>query len=195
MLNKMANIWHNNHGSTLTICGLVVALVMSIIWRYDLVPEIGPPSITNPSLSGKRTTPQSIVVVTINSASEQNAKVSLRIVGANYGEEDPPPTIFSRFVNYSSSTTLRNGLSEMVLTDVSRGTYGAFAFIDEDGNEEVTFDADGVPLEPFAIARQTSVETPEGTLEGGFELGSEPVFLKFDFPASNSKRQSSGVKR
>jgi uncharacterized protein (DUF2141 family) len=194
MLSKMATIWKNNHGSTLTVCGLVVAMLMSIAWRYDIFPEIGPPSELGTPLYGRRLPrPTNIVVVAIRSLDTQEGTVILQVVGPPLSEGEALLPIYSR------SAKLQDGLAEFVVTDLPRGTYAAFAYLDSDHNDELNLDDSGVPTEPYGFARISGGREPRQLADGVFELINEPVFLKFQLrkpsPPSALDAKSSGIKR
>ncbi len=173
MLSKIADIWRNNYGSTLTIFGLVVALVMSVASRYDLVPTIGPPSNQSPTLYGRRLNSQTtILVVSIRSQDFREGTVVFQVVGPPQAVDEPLVPIFSRTVK------LQDGLAEFVVTELARGTFAAFAFLDPNDSQELVMDQSGLPTEPYGFARPAGVNEPKLLADGVFELTTEPVFIK-----------------
>lgn len=186
MLSKIANLWQDNHGSALTICGLLVALIMSIAWRYDLVPEVGPPSNVIPTLTGQRPIVKpNILVATIRSQEAREGKLILQIVGPPAAENEPLEPVYSRQV------ALQEGVAEFVVTELSLGTYAAFAFLDLDGNEVLNIDDAGLPAEPFGFARSVGSAEPKKLGDGVFELSGEPVFIKIQLRVPVTSRTPS----
>ncbi len=174
MLSKIANIWRDNHGSALTICGLLVALIMSIAWRFDLVPEIGPPLSQPTALYGVRAPVHpNILVVSIRSLDLREGNVILQVVGPPQTEGEQLSPIYSR------TAKLQDGQAEFVVTQLSRGAFAAYAFVDLDDNQEFSMDKRGQPTEPYGFARLAGGSEPKQLAEGVFELSNEPVFIKF----------------
>ena len=98
----------------------------------------------------------------------------------------------------SRTTTLQNGLSEFVITGLSRGTYAGLAFVDTNGNGQVDLAEDGSPAEPFGLVKVRTQDEPKTLSNGAFEVMGDPVFLKIHLLRPNSvspSRQSEGVKQ
>jgi uncharacterized protein (DUF2141 family) len=192
MLKQIINIWRNNNGTFLFVCGLAVVSIMSVLWRFDMIPEIGPSLRASPMMIGGRTTAvPTILVVSITSEDAPDAEVLMQIFSAiGIGSELTSPL-------ESRTTTLQDGLSEFVITGLSRGTYAGLAFEDTNGNGQVDLAEDGSPTEPFGLVKVRSQDESKSLSNGAFEVLGEPVFLKIHLlrPKSVSpSRQSQGVR-
>lgn len=181
MLKQLTDIWRNNHGSILFASGCVVAIVMSIAWRLDLIPDIRPTLRTSPTLMGgtRSKVVPNIVVVSVTSDEPLDGEVTFQVF-------TPPDTPNEPLVPFTSRThRMERGVSEFVVTDLARGTYAAMAFIDINSNLQLDLADDGAPAEPFAFAK-VSHRSDETLANGVFNVALEPVFVKFHLKAPAS---------
>lgn len=122
---------------------------MSIAWRFDLVPEIGPP-LSQPTAGIAEFAPPpvhpNILVVSIRSLDLREGNVILQVVGPPQTEGEQLSPIYSR------TAKLQDGQAEFVVTRLSRGTFAAYAFVDLDDNQEFSMDKRGQPTEPYGFA-------------------------------------------
>jgi uncharacterized protein (DUF2141 family) len=173
MLTKIINIWQNNYGTFLFACGIGVVIAMSVLWRLDLIPEIGPSLRASPMmLGGRATPPPNIVVVSITSEDSPDAEVLLQIFSAyDFGGESMSPLETRHIV-------MHHGLSEFLITGLVRGAYAGLAFVDTNNNGELDLASDGSPVEPFGFARAITNDESKSLANGVFEVSGEPAFVK-----------------
>ncbi len=193
MLKQLINIWRNNNGTVLFVCGITVVAVMSVLWRFDMIPEIGPSLRASPMLVGSRANPlPNIVVVSITSEDSPNAEVLMQIFS--------PPDIGSEALSplESHTTTLQDGLSEFLITGLSRGTFAGLAFVDTNSNGQIDLAEDGSPAEPFGFAKVKPRDESKSFANGVFEVTGDPTFVKIHLLKPKSPlplpRSSEGVK-
>ena len=174
MLKQLIQVWRNNHGPILFVSGFVVAICMSVLWRFNLIPDIGPALRASPTLMGNRSKPATnIVVMTVTSDELPDAEVTIQFFS--------PPDMLSDTLTPLEIRTerLESGLKEFVKTDLPRGTFAAIAFVDLNENMQLDINDEGLPTEPFAFATSNRTKDASTLANGVFEVGLEPTFLKF----------------
>lgn len=174
MLKQIMNIWRNNNGTFLFACGLSVVVLMSILWRFDMIPDIGQSLRASPTLiaGGRVTVMPNIVVVSISSEDFPTAEVHMQVFST--------PELVSESLSAIENrrTTLRNGLSEFVILGLSRGAYAGLAYIDTNENGQIDFAEDGSPAEPIGFARVNLPDDAPALGRGVFEVTGDPTFVK-----------------
>jgi uncharacterized protein (DUF2141 family) len=173
MLKQIINIWRNNNGSFLFACGLTVVLIMSVLWRFDMIPDLGQSLRASPMLIGGRVTSlPTIVVVSITSDETVTGEVQMQIFSSPEMLSESLSPIESRV------TTLRNGKSEFLIMGLARGAYAGVAYVDTNYNGLIDFTDDGVPTEPFGFAKVSTPEDTQALASGVFEVTGDPSFIK-----------------
>ncbi len=190
MLKQIINIWRNNNGSTLFVCGLLVVFFMSVLWRFDMIPDIGQSLRASPMMIGSRVTSMpTIVVVSITSDDYKSSDVQMQIFSAPEMVSESLAPLESR------TTTMRDGLSEFLIMGLARGTYAGIAYVDVNSNGQIDLADDGSPAEPCGFAKAS----PHGETQalGVFEVSGDPTFVKihllkpkFPIAASGSTEES-----
>lgn len=171
MLKHLLNIWRNNNGTLLFACGLGVVIVMSILWRLDMIPDIGKTLRTSPMIIGSRVTPlPNIVVVSITSDDLKNAEVVTQLFSNTPSDTLAPLE--------SRTTVMHDGLSEFLITGLARGTYAGIAFVDVNSNGQVDLAEDGSAMEPFGMMKVRTFDESKSLPSGVFELSGDPIFVK-----------------
>jgi uncharacterized protein (DUF2141 family) len=126
-----------------------------------------------------------IVVVSITTDDSPNAEVIMQIFSANdIGSESMQPL-------ESRTTTLQDGLSEFLVTNLPRGLYAGRAFVDTNGNGQVDLTEDGSLAEPFGLVKVRSQDDSKSRANGEFELFGDPVFVK---SLASPSRSSAGAR-
>ncbi|MDX1928034.1 MAG: DUF2141 domain-containing protein [Pirellulaceae bacterium] len=194
MLKQIINIWRNNNGSFLFACGLTVVLVMSVLWRFDMIPDLGQSLRASPMMIGGRVTSMpTVVVVSITSEDTATADVHMQVFASPEMINESLSPIETRV------TTMKNGLSEFLIMGLARGAYAGIAYVDLNGNGQIDLADDGMPAEPFGFAKVTSPEDSQTLANGVFEVTGDPTFVKIHlkkprFPVTSS-RPTEGVQR
>jgi uncharacterized protein (DUF2141 family) len=193
MLKQLIKIWRSNNGTILFAFGVVAAIFMSILWRFDMIPDIGPALRASTMIIGARQTKHvpSIVVVSITSANYPDADVIMQIFSApDLASESTTPF-------ETRTTTLRDGLAEFVILDLPRGTFAGFAFIDANGNGQIDLAEDGSPAEPMGYATAKQQDESKALGNGVFEVTGEPAFVKIHLlkPTAPSSRSRENIKK
>ncbi len=143
---------------------------MSVAWRFDLIPDISPPSGFTPTLMGTRqSTPATLLIVSVTSDIVKEGSFNLQI----WELVDESPTTV-----YSQTGTLSEGESDFVVTQLRRGTYSGMAFVDVNQDGEMNFDKNGTPKEPFGLLHIKKGGPSQGMADTVFDLGQDPVFVK-----------------
>ncbi len=174
MFNQLIQIWRNNHGPILFISGFVVAIVMSVMWRFDLIPDVRPVMRSSPTLLGSRArVPTNVVVVSVTSEETPEAMVTIQFfTPSDSGGESLSPL-------ESRTEQLDGGVKEFLITDFTRGAVAGVAYVDLNENAQLDISEDGTPIEPFAFASAKQAEGAQPFGRGVFEVGTDPVFVKF----------------
>ncbi len=189
MLKQLLQVWRNNHGPILFVSGFLVAICMSVLWRFNLIPDIGPALRASPTLLGSRSKSlHNIVVVTVTSDDSTSEEVTLQFFS--------PSEIASETLTPVDTRTerLEGGTAEFLISDLPRGTFAAIAYMDANENMQLDVSEDGTPTEPFAFATTKQANDISVRAKGVFEVGMEPTFLKFDLKqpvASDAAKPSS----
>lgn len=173
MLKQIVDIWRNNYGSLLSGCGLAVVIVMSVLWRFDMIPDIGQSLRASPMMIGPRVASlPNIVVVSIMSDDLQDAEVLMQVYSAPGLPSDTLAPLESR------ATVMQSGLSEFLITGLARGTYAGLAYVDTNSNGQVDLAQDGSPAEPFGMVKMKTYDESKSLPDGVFEVSGEPTFVK-----------------
>ena len=77
----------------------------------------------------------------------------------------------------SQEGTIKDGKATIVFTDVVPGTYAVSLFHDKNGNKQMDFDTNGMPLEMYGISNNVMNYGPPQWSDAKFEVSSEPVSL------------------
>jgi Uncharacterized protein conserved in bacteria (DUF2141) len=166
MLSTLSKTWQVNHGTPIALCSLLAAALMSIAWRFDLIPEIGPPSSFAPGLLGRRSAPAQTLLIVTASAPVKEGNLTLLI------QDDELNSV------HTQTAPIHDGFSEFVVTQLKRGTYVGRAYIDQNENGQLDISEGGVFLEPAGLVYPTTPRTQEPFPEGVFEVFQDPVFVK-----------------
>ena len=90
------------------------------------------------------------------------------------------------------TVTIRNGLSEFLLTSLPRGSYAGLAYVDVNTNGQIDLADDGSPAEPFGFAKVSSPAEAQSVANGVFDVSGDPTFIKIHlirpkFPVAPSR--------
>lgn len=166
MFSTLSKTWQVNHGTPIAICSILVAVVMSIAWRFDLVPDIGPPSSFAPGLLGGRATPPQTLLIVTATAPIKEGELTLLI------QDDGLSLV------HTHNAPIHDGIAEFVVTQLKRGTYVGRAYIDMNENGQLDMTEEGKALEPAGLVTTTTPRSAEPFPEGVFEILQDPVFVK-----------------
>lgn len=171
MLRSILKSWKENRGNLLLVLGAVAGLIMSLVWYFDLVPEV---SLTARSLPGTlistapRSASRSLVGIVRLPVVEEGAPVTRQVIVEVYPPSDAvlqqhPPLLVQ-------SVKLRNDSAPVavVFNDLPTGKYAAVAYVDLNENGRFDIDESGDISEPFCLARLASPTTshnPQGTTD------------------------------
>ena len=175
MLKQLIQVWRNNHGPILFVSGFLVAICMSVLWRFNLIPDIGPALRASPTLMGTRAkTVPNIVVVSITLDDSPDAEVTLQVFS--------PPDVASETLTPLETRTVQldEGVAEFVMTALPQGTFAAIAYFDVNENMQLDISDEGTPTEPYAFASSKQSNDASTRAKGVFEVGTEPAFVKFN---------------
>ena len=187
MLKQIINSWRNNNGTILFVCGLAVMIVMSILWRFDLVPDIGQSLRASPiMIGGRAATLPNIVVVSITSKDFPNTEVHMQVFSTPELVNESLSPIETR------TTMMRDGLSEFLIMGLPRGIYAGLAYVDTNSNGIIDLAENGTPAEPFGFVKVSSQGESQSLANGVFEVSGDPTFVKINltkpkFPVSPSR--------
>ncbi len=160
---------------------------MSILWRFNMIPDIGQSLRVSPILIGGRIkSAPNIVVVSITSDDLQDAEVHMQVFSSPGMVSELSTPVDTRTV------TIRNGLSEFLLTSLPRGSYAGLAYVDVNTNGQIDLADDGSPAEPFGFAKVSSPAEAQSVANGVFDVSGDPTFIKIHlirpkFPVAPSR--------
>lgn len=185
MIRQILESWKENCGNLLVLLGLLAGLLMSLIWHFELVPEVGlmARGIPGPLVSATpRHNSNALVAIVRNPARSSTTSntisksgESLRAFVEVYLPYDSPPHLVAPLL--VQSITLRDdGVPVAVLfSDLQPGRYTAVAYIDVNGSGRFdTYEAEGGAIdEPFCVAQSIRPARIDGA--GDEASGSEKI--------------------
>ena len=71
-----------------------------------------------------------------------------------------------------------NGQSTITFTNVTPGTYAVVLFHDKNGNKQMDFDMNGMPMEAYGVSNNVMSYGPPQWIDSKFEVGTEPIELE-----------------
>jgi uncharacterized protein (DUF2141 family) len=71
-----------------------------------------------------------------------------------------------------------DGKAIATFENVAPGTYGISLFQDKNGNKQMDFDVNGMPLEPYGISNNIMSFGPPQWSDAKFEVGNEPIEME-----------------
>lgn len=92
---------------------------------------------------GENTANTTITVVLKNLKNDEGA-----VLGSLYSQK----TFLRSVPEYSAKSKIVNGTATLVFEDVPAGTFGLTAFHDKNGNNQMDFEATGMPAEDYGIS-------------------------------------------
>lgn len=170
-------------------------LVVSTIWYFDLLPDIELVAANQPvpSLQGENRQPTLLIatIATPNSLAGEDVRGYLQIFS--------PDGEFNSSVNVAASREFpvrEPGNELIVINNLSPANYAAVTYLDLNDNAQLDFDDQGVPQEPYLIARTETADGKEETSSPGFFLRPGlPVTLQFNFKFLEGQNKASLMKR
>jgi len=73
---------------------------------------------------------------------------------------------------------IEDGKATITFTNVAPGTYGITVLHDKNGNKNMDFDANGMPLESYGVSNNTMSYGPPMWGDAKFEVAAEPVEME-----------------
>ena len=70
-----------------------------------------------------------------------------------------------------------DGKATATFTDVAPGTYAVVLFHDKNGNKQMDFEANGMPLEMYGVSNNVMAMGPPQWSDAKFEVAGEPLTL------------------
>ena len=78
--------------------------------------------------------------------------------------------------------TIKNGIAEVIFTEVPSGTYAISAYHDKNGNERMDFDSSGIPQESYGVSNnQMNLYGPPLWEDAKFEFDGSQKDLNLTF--------------
>lgn len=175
MWNYIRNLWRDNHGGWLLLAASVACVLLGLVWKLDLIPEItisGAPQ--KPFLSQTITSQNSILVAQIVAKADSAGEGGLILLFPPDSDPLQPPSFQQSFrLDESGNTT--------VLMVLPPGNYKAVAFLDLNGNGQLDVDGPGRP-EPIVLPTATARSTTDQPLVPDIALAPQvPVLCIFEF--------------
>ena len=78
----------------------------------------------------------------------------------------------------SQEGIIENGQSTITFTNVTPGTYAVVLFHDKNGNKQMDFDMNGMPMEAYGVSNNVMSYGPPQWIDSKFEVGTEPIELE-----------------
>jgi hypothetical protein len=160
MLKSILKSWKENRGNLLLILGSVAGLVMSLVWYFELVPEITLVTRNMPGTlvsTGPRVASSSLVGIVRAPARQQlpeSAPTAVRqAVVEVYPPSHAPPENLSPLLLQTVELRDDGGPVAVVFNDLPPGKYAAVAYIDLNDNGRFDIEELGVTNEPFCLGR------------------------------------------
>jgi uncharacterized protein (DUF2141 family) len=82
---------------------------------------------------------------------------------------------------YSKSASVENGKSTVVFENVPQGIYAIICFHDENGNNIMDFEENGMPKESYGLSNNTMTFGPPEFASSKFEVTEEDLTLEIKF--------------
>ena len=160
MFKSILKSWKENRGNLLLILGSVAGLVMSLVWYFELVPEITLVTRNMPGTlvsTGPRVAASSLVGIVrapVRQQLPESASAAMRqAVVEVYPPSDAPPEDLSPLLLQTVELRDDGGPVAIVFNDLPPGKYAAVAYIDLNDNGRFDIEESGVTNEPFCLAR------------------------------------------
>ncbi|MDR6300867.1 DUF2141 domain-containing protein [Mesonia maritima] len=83
--------------------------------------------------------------------------------------------------DFSKTAEIKDGKATVIFENVPRGTYGISCFHDENGNDQMDFEANGMPKEDYGISNNPTLYGPPEWNDAKFEVdeNNESVSIRF----------------
>ncbi|MBT0608396.1 DUF2141 domain-containing protein [Aequorivita echinoideorum] len=78
----------------------------------------------------------------------------------------------------SKMGTIENGKAVMTFTGVQPGTYAILLFHDKNNNNQMDFEINGMPKEPYGVSNNAMSYGPPAWNEAKFEVKNEPIEME-----------------
>ncbi len=73
---------------------------------------------------------------------------------------------------------IENGKSIITFTNVTPGTYAVILFHDKNGNKQMDFDMNGMPMEAYGVSNNVMSYGPPQWTDAKFEVGTDPIEME-----------------
>ncbi|MFT5761825.1 MAG: hypothetical protein ACI8WA_000947 [Polaribacter sp.] len=120
----------------------------------------------------KSNTEKRTITVSIDNVSSDTGKVNYAL----YNKED-----FMKTPVQIQSSTPKGKKSTVVFTNVAPGNYAVICFHDANSNDEMDFQANGMPLEDYGVSNNPMSFGPPNFDEAQFEVSDKDVTLEIRF--------------
>jgi len=176
MWTNVRNVWRENNGGWLLVVGVTASVLLGVLWRWELIPDIAISTAPQkPLLSQTITRQNSILVAQIMAPQGESGTKGLILLFRPENDPQQPPAFQQLFqLDESGMTT--------VLMVLPPGTYSVFAFLDKNNNGQLDFEG-SVPLEPMKLPT-SSIRSDGASQEANSEITlapQVPVFCLFHF--------------
>jgi uncharacterized protein (DUF2141 family) len=189
MLQHFLKSWRANRGNLLAILGSLAALLMCVVWYFDLLPNIQLlpqdfSGVTTSRMPFRQTNPLVLtvkppLVVPKADSEEQTKLIAIAELYQPIGELEAD----LRSVQSQTFALEPDRPVAVVFNDARPGKFSVVVFIDLNENGKLDFDDAGLPAEPFRISDNpnlppTSLDLESAPLE---IVGGETKLIEFDF--------------
>lgn len=172
----LRGVWQDNHGGWLIAVAALTCLVIGLLWRLQLVPDIRISSGANRPILSQTIPPQNgILVAQVIAPNPTATQRGLILLFRPEDDLQQPPVFQQSFqLDESGMTTL--------LIVLPPGPYKAAAFLDINENGVLDF-KDALPVEPvqYPNSKNQSVSEDRQEMSPIVLLGQEPLFCLFQF--------------
>lgn len=76
------------------------------------------------------------------------------------------------------ASKIENGKAVLTFTEVTPGTYGITLFHDTNGNQQMDFEANGMPKENYGVSNNVMNFGPPQWSDAKFEVAGEPITME-----------------
>ncbi|WP_121665774.1 DUF2141 domain-containing protein [Mesonia aquimarina] len=113
------------------------------------------------------------LTVTIENISNEKGEILLGM----YTEE----TFLKAAPDYSKSVKIEGRTATVVLENIPKGTYGISCFHDENSNQRMDFEANGMPKEEYGVSNNPMLYGPPQWNDAKFEIDEENEEISIRF--------------
>lgn len=157
MLQNILKSWKRNHGNLLLTIGVVAALIMSLVWYFNILPDVEfvPDSTLSTQLPAgtNKTTPVFILVSgPVSPLGQQRRPSGIIQVHASDGNLDADTQPIQQW----EFTLDHAGFATIGLMPPRSGSLAIVVFLDRNENGVLDYNSSGRPTEPLRITPDTT---------------------------------------